>query len=97
VKVSRQRPEGQKTERQKTEGQRRDAEVPALPGLVVFEPPRKGRSYVIGADPAEGNPDGDDLGVCSGCGDVGPSGGAERQARDRGFYEYVTEAGGVFQ
>jgi len=54
VKVSRQRPEAQ----------RKDAAAPALPALVVFEPPRKGRSYVIGGDPAEGNPDSDDSGAC---------------------------------
>lgn len=30
----------------------------------MFESPRKGRSYVIGADPAEGNPDSDDSAAC---------------------------------
>jgi len=53
VKVSGQRPETSSA-----------VAVPALPGLAVFEPPRKGRSYVIGGDPAEGNPDSDDSGAC---------------------------------
>ena len=34
--------------------------VPAVPGLVVWETPVPGRRYVIGADPAEGNPNSDD-------------------------------------
>jgi hypothetical protein len=34
--------------------------LPALPGLVVYREPVAGRSYVIGADPAEGNPHSDD-------------------------------------
>jgi hypothetical protein len=33
---------------------------PAVPGLVVYVPPQPGRSYVIGGDPAEGNPTSDD-------------------------------------
>jgi hypothetical protein len=33
---------------------------PALPGLVLYAAPRYGRCYVIGADPAEGNPTSDD-------------------------------------
>ncbi len=32
---------------------------PALPGLAVYAPPAPGRRYVIGADPAEGNPTSD--------------------------------------
>ena len=32
---------------------------PALPGLVVYSPPFPGHRYVIGADPAEGNPTSD--------------------------------------
>ncbi len=32
----------------------------ALPGLVVWEQPVPGRRYVIGADPAEGNPNSDE-------------------------------------
>ncbi len=32
----------------------------AIPGLDVYEVPRAGRAYVIGADPAEGNPISDD-------------------------------------
>jgi hypothetical protein len=34
--------------------------APALPGLVVYAPPAPGRRYVVGADPAEGNPTSDD-------------------------------------
>jgi hypothetical protein len=32
---------------------------PALPGLVVYAPPIAGRRFVVGADPAEGNPTSD--------------------------------------
>jgi hypothetical protein len=35
-------------------------EAPAIPGLVVYVLPQLGRHYVIGADPAEGNPTSDD-------------------------------------
>ncbi|MBI3408127.1 MAG: hypothetical protein HY040_07200 [Planctomycetes bacterium] len=34
--------------------------APAIPGLTVFKLPVPGRSYVIGADPAEGNPTSDE-------------------------------------
>jgi hypothetical protein len=34
--------------------------APAIPGLQVFALPKAGRRYVIGADPAEGNPTSDD-------------------------------------
>jgi hypothetical protein len=42
-----------------------DAEIarrggPAINGLVVYEPPQPGREYVMGADPAEGNPGSDE-------------------------------------
>ena len=33
---------------------------PAIPGLIVYAKPIPGRAYVIGADPAEGNPTSDD-------------------------------------
>src|SRR5262249_31323418 len=33
--------------------------TPAIPGLVVYAPPAPGRRYVVGADPAEGNPTSD--------------------------------------
>jgi hypothetical protein len=33
---------------------------PALPALTVYVPPRAGRAYVVGADPAEGNPTSDE-------------------------------------
>jgi hypothetical protein len=36
------------------------SEAPAIPGLVVYVLPQSGHSYVIGADPAEGNPTSDD-------------------------------------
>lgn len=35
-------------------------EAPAIPGLTVYLPMQVGRSYVIGVDPAEGNPNSDD-------------------------------------
>lgn len=34
--------------------------LPAIPGLVVYARPRPDHTYVIGADPAEGNPTSDD-------------------------------------
>ncbi len=37
--------------------------MPLLPGLKVYMPPRPGKKYVIGADPAEGNPNSDDSAV----------------------------------
>ena len=37
---------------------------PPLPGLVLWEAPRPGRAYVIGADPAEGNPQSDESAAC---------------------------------
>lgn len=37
-----------------------EAEGPAVPGLTVYLKPEPGRRYVIGADPAEGNPNSDD-------------------------------------
>lgn len=33
---------------------------PSIPGLEVYVPPQPGRNYLIGADPAEGNPTSDD-------------------------------------
>jgi hypothetical protein len=39
-------------------------DAPAIPGLVVFTPPEPGRRYVLGADPAEGNPTSDDSALC---------------------------------
>jgi hypothetical protein len=33
---------------------------PGIPGLLVFDEPAEGRVYVIGADPAEGNPQSDE-------------------------------------
>jgi hypothetical protein len=33
---------------------------PSLPGLIVYVPPLVGRRYVVGADPAEGNPTSDE-------------------------------------
>jgi len=35
-------------------------EAPAIPGLAVYALPQTGHHYVIGADPAEGNPTSDD-------------------------------------
>jgi len=42
----------------------RTAAGPAITGLRGFEVPQLGRRYVIGADPAEGNPDSDDSAAC---------------------------------
>lgn len=38
-------------------------EAPAIPGLVIFQAPEPGRAYVLGADPAEGNPTSDDSSI----------------------------------
>src|SRR5262249_8760827 len=40
------------------------ADAPAIPGLSVFALPQPGHKYVIGADPAEGNPTSDDSALC---------------------------------
>lgn len=37
-----------------------DPNAPSIPGLFIYRPPEDGHSYVIGADPAEGNPTSDD-------------------------------------
>ncbi len=37
---------------------------PTLPGLTVWEEPIPGRRYVIGVDPAEGNPNSDESAAC---------------------------------
>lgn len=37
-----------------------DRHAPAIGGLEIYKPPQEGRRYVIGADPAEGNPTSDD-------------------------------------
>jgi hypothetical protein len=37
---------------------------PAIPGLTVWARPIAGRRYVIGADPAEGNPNSDESAAC---------------------------------
>ena len=42
----------------------RGARAPALPGLVVWEEPAPGCRYVMGADPAEGNPNSDESAAC---------------------------------
>lgn len=38
----------------------RDSKSPALPNLVIYKTPKTGVRYVVGADPAEGNPTSDD-------------------------------------
>jgi hypothetical protein len=35
-------------------------DAPAIPGLIVYRTPQLGRTYVLGVDPAEGNPTSDD-------------------------------------
>lgn len=37
--------------------------VPALPDLVIYKEPVKGEQYVLGVDPAEGNPTSDDSSI----------------------------------
>ncbi len=37
--------------------------IPALPGFRVFVPAKPGKHYVVGCDPAEGNPGSNDTGV----------------------------------
>jgi len=37
--------------------------APAIPGLEVYAPPVTGRRYVVGLDPAEGNPTSDDSAI----------------------------------
>ena len=37
--------------------------LPIIPGLRVYIPPRPGKKYVIGGDPAEGNPNSDDSAI----------------------------------
>lgn len=36
---------------------------PAVPDLIIYEPPRLGREYVVGGDPAEGNPTSNDSAI----------------------------------
>lgn len=55
---------------------------PPIPGLIVYARPRPGRSYVIGADPAEGNPTSDDSALC---------------VLDAGNGEQVAELAGKFE
>jgi hypothetical protein len=38
--------------------------TPAIPGLTLFAYPAPGRRYVLGCDPAEGNPGSDDSALC---------------------------------
>lgn len=45
-------------------GSVRGGSGPALPGLVVYGAPERGRRYVIGVDSAEGNPSSDDSVAC---------------------------------
>src|SRR5262249_47243792 len=37
-----------------------ESDAPALPNLKVYDVPEPGKRYVLGADPAEGNPTSDD-------------------------------------
>ena len=39
-------------------------DAPALPLLEVYAPPKAGGRYILGADPAEGNPTSDDSALC---------------------------------
>lgn len=57
-------------------------ETPAIPGLAVFALPQPGRKYVVGVDPAEGNPTSDDSTLC-----VLESGSGEHVAELAGHFE----------
>jgi hypothetical protein len=48
------------SESQPAAGHPTDGKAPLLPGLAVYVAPQPGRAYVIGADPAEGNPNSDE-------------------------------------
>jgi hypothetical protein len=41
-----------------------EPQPPALPGLVIYRHPEKGHRYVLGGDPAEGNPQSDESAAC---------------------------------
>lgn len=62
--------------------------APALPGLEVYALPSPGRAYVIGADPAEGNPTSDDSALTVVDGETG-----EECAALAGKFEPSTLAG----
>jgi hypothetical protein len=36
------------------------SDAPAIPGLIIYKAPEPGKTYVVGGDPAEGNPTSDD-------------------------------------
>ena len=59
--------------------------APAIPGLVIYREPKPGEKFVLGADPAEGNPSSDDsaAAVLS----QPREGKAEEVARLRGKFE----------
>lgn len=60
---------------------------PTLPGLAIFAPPQTGRSYVVAADPAEGNPTSDDSAI-----DVMDEASGEQVATLAGKFEPSTLA-----
>lgn len=41
-----------------------EPQPPAIPGLVIWRKPVEGKKYVLGADPAEGNPNSDPSALC---------------------------------
>lgn len=55
---------GSVTASAQAEGGRLQSQMPALPGLTVYQWPEPGRRYMIGADSAEGNPRSDDSVAC---------------------------------
>jgi hypothetical protein len=57
-------------------------EAPAIPSLALFVSPQPGHRYVLGADPAEGNPTSDDSALC---------------VLDRDTGEQVAELAGKFE
>lgn len=69
-------------------------DVPSVPGLLVYQEPIAGSTYVIGADPAEGNPTSDDSAFDVICVETG-----EQVATCAGKFEpsvfssYIDEAG----
>jgi hypothetical protein len=66
--------------------------APALPGFEIYVPPQPGRKYVLGGDPAEGNPNSDDSALNVTDVDTG-----EQCARLAGKYEPSTFGGYIGQ
>lgn len=72
------------------DAQHADTRAPSLNGLARWETPRAGRLYVIGADPAEGNPQSDESAAC-----VMDAVTGDQVAVWAGRFEPATFAGGL--